>query len=336
MFAPPRDVLAETPYTYVSVTAGEVGSSVRLNTVVRWRQDPIAMNQAAGTVTSVAIKSGSEVHPGEVVYSVSLRPVVIAVGEVPAFRSLARQDHGDDVEQVQQMLADLGFYDGDIDGQFGWVTESAVKTWQRSLGVEGDGVVQLGDVIFVPSLPLQVALDNELVFRGAVLSGGEPALLALSTEPAFTIPATRTQAASMPAGTPVQLNAPDGSAWTAEVAAQTDSAESADQVDVELQGIGGARICGDDCSTIPLDEEVRLPSTIETTPAVEGLVVPSAALLSSADRTVSVVDDDGQKHRVQVIASARGMSVIEGASEGMRVRIPATDEDSTASRKAGS
>jgi 3D (Asp-Asp-Asp) domain-containing protein len=48
---------------------------------------------------------------------------------------------GDDVQIIQKMLFDAGFFYGDIDGIFGSATLHAVKEFQRSNGLAVDGAV---------------------------------------------------------------------------------------------------------------------------------------------------------------------------------------------------
>ena len=50
-------------------------------------------------------------------------------------------DQGDKVSEIQQQLADLGYYNGEITGYFGEVTEQAVKDFQTINGLEATGVV---------------------------------------------------------------------------------------------------------------------------------------------------------------------------------------------------
>ncbi|TFD49588.1 peptidoglycan-binding protein [Cryobacterium frigoriphilum] len=319
---PPRDVVATTAFTFVEVVAGEVGSSINLNTVAQWTPVPAGFNQAAGTVTSVNVTAGQSVAVGATLYTVNLRPVVIAQGQVPAFRALAQDATGADVTQLQQALTDLDLYTGAVDGKFGAGTTTAVKAWQKALGVPLDGVVQPGDVIFVPSLPTQVALDTEIISRGEVLIGGESVVRALPAAPVFTVPVGESQAALMPTGTRVEITNTDGGLWEGFVADQV--VDETGVIVITLTGKDGALICADACASIPVTEQSLLSSRIVTVESIAGLIVPSAALLSAADGTASVVDNAGTSHPVTVVTSARGMSIIDGVADGTSVRIPAT------------
>ncbi len=50
-------------------------------------------------------------------------------------------DTGPFVQQLQEMLASLGFYSGPIDQSFGSLTEQAVRAFQRTHGLTADGIV---------------------------------------------------------------------------------------------------------------------------------------------------------------------------------------------------
>ncbi|TFD56752.1 peptidoglycan-binding protein [Cryobacterium suzukii] len=321
---PPRDVVATTAFTLVEVVAGEVGSSINLNTVAQWTPEPAGSNQAVGTVTSVNVSAGQSVAAGATLYTVNLRPVVIAQGQIPAFRALAQDAAGADVTQLQQALTDLGLYTGAVDGKFGARTKTAVKAWQKALGVPADGVVQPGDVIFVPTLPTQVALDTEIIARGALLAGGENVVRALPPAPVFTVPVGESQAALMPTGTRVEITSIDGGLWEGFVTEQL--ADETGMIVITLAGKDGALICADACASIPMTEQSLLSSRIVTVESIAGLIVPSAALLSAADGTASVVDNSGVNHPVTVVTGARGMSIIDGVADGTSVRVPATAE----------
>lgn len=320
VFSPAEDVLDATEFTYVAVVDGEVGSSISLNTTAEWTPMPAGSNLASGVVTSVDVGAGVEVSAGAILYTVNLRPVTIAEGPVPAFRVLSVGSDGADVAQLQSMLTELSFYDGAVDGGFGEATRSAVEAWQESMGVEEDGVVQAGDIVFVPSLPTRVALDSDKVVRGALVGGGEAVLQGLPQSPAFTIAVTDAQAALMPTGTRVEITGPEGDPWVAFVVDQT--ATDQDGITIHLAGPDNAVICADRCDTIPVTGQALLTSRIVTVEPVSGLTVPSAALLTKADGTIAVIDKKDIEHAVTLITGARGMSIIEGVQPDLMVRVP--------------
>jgi peptidoglycan hydrolase-like protein with peptidoglycan-binding domain len=47
-------------------------------------------------------------------------------------------EHGA-IEEMQQAMADLGYYDGEIDGEYGSETEAAVKPVQADCNITQDG-----------------------------------------------------------------------------------------------------------------------------------------------------------------------------------------------------
>lgn len=320
VFLPPEDPLDANDYTLVDVASGTVGSTLSLNVVGEWSPEPEGSNNAAGTVTSVAVVNGDVVNAGDVLYSVDLRPIVIVAGETPAFRSLSVGSTGADVQQLQQFLADRGLYHLAIDGDFGWGTAQSVKAWQRSLGVEADGVVHDGDIIFVPSLPARIWIDESAIAKGNRLGGGEKVVSVLPNAPVFTIPITDAQSAVIPSSVQVEIDAPSGSTWSAAVVDRHVDVDG--QLRLQLAPLDDTEICGDECAQVPVQDQVVMPARIQLVAPVTGLIVPSAALLSKADGRVVVIDGDGDEHEVTVVASAQGMSAIDGVSEGMSVRIP--------------
>lgn len=324
VLTPAEDPLEASSFTYVAVAQGEVGSSISLNTVAAWTPVPAGANRAAGVVTQVVVAPGDEVRQGSVLYRVDQRPVAVGQGEVPAYRSIGQGDVGADVAQVQRLLTTLGIYRGPDDGKAGNGTAAAIRAWQKLLGVPQTGVIEVSDVIFVPQLPTRVALDGDVIARGLTVSGGEQVIRALPTAPAFTVPVTDAQAAMMPAGTRVEITSPDGSLWEA-VAAEQVRDDQSGTVNVWLDAPDGGTICGDQCGQIPATGDVRMSSKIITVETVAGLVVPSAALVTGADGQTAVINESGKRIAVTAVTSARGMSVIEGVPDGLRVRVPAVD-----------
>lgn len=318
---PAEDPLVATDHTYAEIAPGKVGASLNLNAIAKWTPIPVGTNEATGVLTSIDVKGGQEVAQGTQLYSVNLRPVVIAQGEVPAFRAIGANTAGDDVKQLQSMLAALGYYGGAIDGMTGTGTVRAITDWQGSLGLEKSGVADLGDVVFVPTLPTGIKLDTTGVQLGSKLVGGERLVNGLPKSPYFKLSVTETQATGIRAGTRIEMTSPNGSTWIGVAADQAvDSKTGAIQVSVS--GESGAVICGDECGTVPVEGEAMLPAKIITVPEVTGLVVPASALITTAEGQTAVVDAEGTRIPVVVEASAKGMSVISGAEAGLKVRVP--------------
>ncbi|TQO19650.1 putative peptidoglycan binding protein [Rhodoglobus vestalii] len=322
VLAPPSEVLSEVPFTFVAAEYGEVGSSLTLNAAAEWHPEPNGTNLAAGTVTTVDVANGDEVVLGQRVYSVDLRPVFAARGDIPAFRDLSRGLTGPDVMQLQELLIAAGTYTGPADGEFYAGTERAVEAWQLSQGVEVDGSVRRSDIIFISSLPTRVAVSDELV-RGASLVGGEIVMSGLGSVPNFTIPIGDGQSGLISDGDRVEISAPDGSSWEAKVANRL--IDENGQLLLILMSTSDASICDLECGAIPVGDPTLLESRVITQEPEVGVVIPSAAFLVKADGEVVVVDRDGAEHVVSVVASSRGMSVVDGIDVGLFVQVPASE-----------
>lgn len=148
--------------------------------------DALALSgNLAGVVTDV-VATGVTVSQGDVLYRVNGEPVVVMYGDIPAYRTLRDLDEnmtGDDVLQLETALVALG-YDPDgsaaVDREFSNFTETMVERWQEDLGVEEDGIVQLGDVIFIPEAADVLSVGVEV---GQTVNPGQPIVTVTSGEP---------------------------------------------------------------------------------------------------------------------------------------------------------
>ena len=94
---------------------------------------------------------------GDVVVSVDGVHRVAAASEVPFWRSLGRNDAGEDVVALQLLLESLGLYEGEVDGRYGPAMVSAVNRFAEGLGVvRPQGVFDPGWVVWLPLEPFPV------------------------------------------------------------------------------------------------------------------------------------------------------------------------------------
>ena len=254
-------------------------------------------------------------------YTVNLRPVTVAIGEIPVFGPFTPGRRGADVLQLQRLLKTLGLLSAEPTGVFDGPTTSAVKAWQRRLGIHADGIVEEGDIIFVSALPARVLLASTIKV-GARLTGGEPGVELLPDYPSFTLSVDASQSALTPIGTEVDISVGEAT-WRTLI--QSVTTEEKTGTTVRLQGLEGSSVCIPDCSSIPFVGTASLPAKVLTVPTAVGLTVPSAALTTDASGRTNVLDRKGHKYLVDVVSSARGISLIKGVPEGMLVRLPRSE-----------
>lgn len=322
IFTPAEEVVPVTDYTTAVARAGAVSASVNLVATAHWTQSPAGTNSAKGTVTTVDHVPGDVADQGEELYTVDLRPVVLARGVIPAFRDIDGTSEGEDVGQLQELLGDLGFYRGAADGAPGPRTAAAIKEWQTAAGYPVDGVVRRGDLVFVPEVPTRLVVDEALIARGAVVSGGEVVARTLPTTPTFSVTATAAQAVQIGVGVAAEITGPNGP-WRAVTAVQEVKPEVG--VSIALAGVDGEIICGESCADLDVTQDTLLPVLITTTPETSGLTVPTASIRTDVNGDLEVIDSAGGRHPVEVVAAAKGVSVVTGLVEGTEVRVHGDD-----------
>ena len=315
---PPADPLVVSePVTYEVVT-GDIGRSRTLVALAEWPSTAVVLNQASGTLTSIPGTGSAGV--GDVLYTVDERPVVAGLGAVPAYRDMKRGDEGEDVRQLQSMLVELGFTQRDPDGKFGSGTRTAVRAWQKSLGVTVDGTVVQGDIVWFPELPARYLLSDGLTV-GAQLSGGEQIML-LGDEPRVWIPIGLEQRNQIPDQAEVSVSIADG-VWegvVAEVVA-LDVSEAGD-FDLLLGAVGGGPICGTDCGVqIPVGERSEYRVEIVLIPTMTGPVVPASAVVTRPDGSAYVTTSDGEDLPVTILGAQGSLLLVDGIEVGAAIQI---------------
>jgi hypothetical protein len=125
---------------------------------------------AASTVTWLP-ETGAIVRQDQAVYSVSNEPVPLLYGRVAAYRAFyVGMSDGADVRQLTTDLIAVGNGAGlHPSDHYSTATATAVKRWQRTLGLPATGQILLGQVVFEPG-PIRVTSVTASV--GASIGGG--------------------------------------------------------------------------------------------------------------------------------------------------------------------
>ncbi len=127
----------------------------------------------------------------------------------PAYKTIQVGDNGDLVRQMQEKLAEYGYYTGDIDGRFGNQTRRAVEAFQYQHGLSADGIAGRRTLTVLYESPeIRMAPQAEVTpsptpeAQLAVAMTAEP-----TVTPKLTPEATATPTAS-PTFAPVETAAP--------------------------------------------------------------------------------------------------------------------------------
>lgn len=113
-------------------------------------------DRLSGTITWLP-HVGQVIRPGQALYRVDGKPVLLMDGTTPAYRTLSSSDtSGADVLELNRNLVRLGFDAGAITVDDEWqpATTSGVELLQESLGEAETGKLTLGQVVFLPGSQL--------------------------------------------------------------------------------------------------------------------------------------------------------------------------------------
>ncbi|MFB7256113.1 peptidoglycan-binding protein [Streptomyces nojiriensis] len=348
---PPADVLTAPVEKKVLsaslVTRGKVAASQRI--------DVLSAGLSGGdtirpVVTKVKVKPGDMVKPGSVLAEVAGRPVLALHGPLPAYRNLTAGGVGQDVVQLQQALAELGYRRGsDPSGTFGPGTQHAVKSFYEAAGYTAPTTA---------GTKMEVAGKPGADKPGEPLSSGSPSGVTAGTSTTVVLPASETVFVS---DAPVRVESVDAvvGATAAEKlmtitagalgvdgtleSYQKDSVRPGQKVDIFADRSGGRAVgtvasvgrapapSGKEAGAaeaaqrfqvkitpdrpLPAEfagQDVRLTINAASSDGAV-LVVPTAAVSSQADgrTTLMVVANGGKQNRVEIRTGMSGDGYVE-------------------------
>ena len=340
-------VLAQT-----TVFRGDVASAEGLAVV-----SPQLPSGSNPVVTSTEAHQGEAISEGSVLASIAGRPIIVLQGFVPAYRTIQYGDSGVDVAQLQQALLRLGYgVGGDSSGVYGAGTSRSVRWLYTHLGyspVDGPDLptsatstatapaaavpswsVNLGEVVFVPKLPVQLVSDSlavgQTVSSGAAASGASlsasqatatPTILTLGTGgTSVTGQVASADASAIRPGMPALLDdAATGGSWKGTVT-KVSTARDATEASGGLPQ-STVTVAPEASSAMPQSEigqNIRITVTSARTKG-KVLVVPISAIFSRPDGRSYV--------RVDANATQRNVPVSVGLDSSGSIEVTPSDHD---------
>lgn len=260
---------------------------------------------APGTLTALP-EPGTVVKRGRSLYDIDGAPAAFLLyGALPAWRDFTPEmEDGDDIRQLERNLRALGHDpDGDVtvDDEWDWATTAAVERFQDEHGLEEDGSLEQGQVVF-RSGPTRIGEAKAAV--GDPASPGHPLAAVSSTERRVTVDLEATRQRLAREGDRVTVELPTGRTArgrildVGEVAEQPagqeeEQGEATIEVTIALHG-RAARGTGLDQAPVDVGFAVQRAEDV--------LAVPVKALLArqGGGFAVEVVGDDGPHRMVDV------------------------------------
>ena len=131
-------------------------------------------------VVTEAVEVNSELVEGAMAVEVVGRPVFLLAGEIPMYRDLRPGAIGDDVLQLEQALARMGFFAGTPDDTWDQATGAAVAAWYQEAGYRPNGLSETDEAALQSARDRvrngQAAVaDSEAALRDASAGSGESA-----------------------------------------------------------------------------------------------------------------------------------------------------------------
>jgi peptidoglycan hydrolase-like protein with peptidoglycan-binding domain len=266
-----------------------------------------------GTVTWLPTV-GTVVENGEPLYRLDADPVLRLDGKVPAWRDLGPDvTNGRDVLQLERALTALGYTDDldmEVDGDWTWVTTLAVERWQRDHGLDDDGELPLGRVVFTDG---DVRVASVAVEDGTPVQPGTVVLQVGDTQRTVTVSVDPTQKRLAPVHQAVTLEFPDGTTARGRIreVEHVEATESTDEsLDVTIE------VVGPEAKRKEVDKQLDGTSVsvgFSHTVAEDVLAVPVTALVALVDGGYGVekVGADDKRSYVAVTTGSFSETLVE-------------------------
>ncbi|GAA1992181.1 peptidoglycan-binding protein [Amycolatopsis minnesotensis] len=306
------------PVATATVAKGNLSEEETVDGRLGYGAERSVPGRKQGTVTGLP-EAGTVLERGKSVYTVDAKPVPLLYGSLPFYRDLAEgAEDGPDVKELEENLKALGYGSfGRPDAKFTAATATALKKWQKKIGLPETGTFGSGDVIVQPG-PVRV---SKVSAQPGAPAGGD-LMKVTDTTRAVTVQLDQDKQYLAAKGAKVGLDISGGGSATGTITSVTavpgDGASGDGKSKVEVQ--------------ITMDDTAgsgQLDSASVSVRFTKGerdgvLTVPVGALLALAEGGYALEVDEGGKRRllpVQTGLFADGRVEVSGAGvrEGMTV-----------------
>lgn len=290
------------PTETATVTRQDLTARQEVDGRLGYAGDYTVIAKSRGTLTWVP-DVGEVIKQGQAVYRVDGDKVALLYGHTPAYRDLSEGDEGADVKELNDALVDLGYATtSEIDRSsdyYGGETAEAVAELQDDLGVTEDGVLHLGQAVFLPTALRVTSVQGT---AGGAANG--PIVKGTSTDREVTADLDASQQSEVKKGDKVTITLPGGDTTggrVTDVGTVASSSGGDDSEESESPTIDVEITPSHPKATGHVDQG---PVTVEivTDRVKNALVVPVTALLATTGGgyAVEVVGANGRHRLVPV------------------------------------
>ena len=316
------------PVSTATVQQRTIESTEEFDGTLGYAGSGVIISGLNGTYTDLP-DVGDVLTLGDEIYEVDgTNTSFLMYGKRPAYRPIdIDSDNGPDIKQLEASLKQIGFpnilgENFSPDWNFRAKTENAVEQWQKRTNQEQDGVIELGEVTFMPD---DVRITDVLPELGSRAQAGQVLAYTSDTDLVVTLDLEADRRDILGVGDAVSVELPDGTQAAGTVSeidsvAQTlqGASEPTVEVTIELEDITAV---GD------LDgAEVTVSVVRESRPNV--LTVPVDALLALREGgyALEMVAEDGSTYLVAAevgLFDDAGVEVSGSFEAGDTVVVPA-------------
>lgn len=300
-----------------TVARVDLAATQRINGTLGYAPADPPIVRRPGTYTLLPA-AGSTVAAGQPLAVVDGRPVVLLTGTTASWRALHEGvADGADVAQLEHALRDLGFApDLNADGHYDQATSTAVQRWQAALGEATTGIIDDGDIVF---LPQAIRVGHPNVTVGSPTQPGQAPYTATSTTRTVNADLDAARQQGINIGDPVTIDLLGAQRFPGHVSGLGRVATTARDNNSPGRAAVPLTITLDDPDAAGHFDE--LPVQIELTTASKSgvLAVPITALLALADNAygVEVIPPTGPHQIVAVTIGLSASGLVEVTSDDL-------------------